>query len=285
MPFPQSDNVLQKRQVHLQYRLLTSANYPGFYHYHRGIEILVVYRGKGQLLLNRKMYELKDGCVVFLQPFQLHRIDFDVSEQCPYERTVLTFEPTAFAPFFKTFPGMGRFFEEMWKGELVEQVFYMENEMPYISAVLDRYGRKLAERHDADDLEDAAIAIMQILDCLQPLKKDAPFRGTARAESHAEKIMHWVEEHYTEPFDLGELAKELHLSRHHVSHLFRSETGSSITDYLIARRIRQACWLLKTETTPVEHIGPKVGIPNYSYFCRLFKKITGLTPTQYRSSY
>ncbi|WP_373430115.1 AraC family transcriptional regulator [Paenibacillus sp. GD4] len=42
-----------------------------------------------------------------------------------------------------------------------------------------------------------------------------------------------LEEHYTEPFDLSSLARELHLSKHHVSHLFRSETGGSITEYVI----------------------------------------------------
>jgi AraC-like DNA-binding protein len=282
---PFSDNILKNNHVHLRYRDLSVGDYPGFYHYHRGIEILFVHRGRGHIVLNRKLYALESGCVLFIQPFQLHRLHFEVSEQCPYERTIVTFEPTSVVPFLTMFPTVLRFFEHMWKEELSNQVFRMDNDAIYVSALLERFHKKMSESHGIDQLEAASLMILQTMDYLQSLKDGGSFQGIPRAESHAEKIMQWVEEHYTSPFELDVLAKELHLSKHHVSHLFRTEIGSSITDYVIARRIRQACWLLKTKSIPVEQIGSQVGIPHFSYFCRLFKKITGLTPKQYRSSY
>jgi AraC-like DNA-binding protein len=278
-----SNDILQNSPIRFRYKHFSTENYPGFYHYHRGIEILFIHQGKGTLVLNRKVHALEGGCLLFLQPFQLHRLHFEVSDQCPYERTILNFEPVAFLPFFKMFPDILRFYEHMWKDELSNQVFHMNSEGAYISAILERFQQKMSERQ-GDDPNEAALMIVNIFDYLQSLNEGGFFQAGPRPERHAEKIMHWVEAHYTELFDLNELAKELHLSKHHVSHLFRTETGSSITDYVIARRIRQACWLLQTESISVESIGVLVGIPNFSYFCRLFKKITGLTPKQYRDS-
>jgi AraC-like DNA-binding protein len=281
-----SDGVFRKKQLSYKHREYTVGNYSGFYHYHRGIEILLVHCGKGTLVLNRKVYTLEAGSILIIQPFQLHRVQFEVSEQTPYERTVLTFEPFTYAPYFTMFPKTYRFFEHLWKDDLPNQVFRMDSNETYLSAILERLDLKLHESNGPTDhdQEAAGMIILTLLEYIQSLNEVSSLPGTLRTERHAEKIMQWVEEHYTKPFELDELAAQLHLSKHHVSHLFRDETGSSITDYVIARRIRQACWLLKSESMPIEHVGFRVGIPHFSYFCRLFKKITGLTPKQYRNS-
>ncbi|NHN29029.1 AraC family transcriptional regulator [Paenibacillus agricola] len=280
-----SDDILKNRHLLFRYRDFSTGNYPGFYHYHRGIELLFVHRGQGHIVLNRKLHPLEAGHLVFIQPFQLHRLHFEVSDQSPYERTILNFEPTSILPFLRSFPIALRFFEHMWKDELINQVFRMGTDMTYISTLLERFDDMKQEQDGADYQEATAMMIIHLFHYLQSQKEVVEFQGVPRTERHAEKIMQWVEEQYTNPFELDELAKELHLSKHHVSHLFRTETGSSITEYVIARRIRQACWLLKTESTPVELIGSQVGIPHFSYFCRLFKKVTGVTPKQFRNSY
>ncbi|WP_186445950.1 AraC family transcriptional regulator [Paenibacillus cremeus] len=277
-------HVLNKVGLELRYKIDLEERSRDFYHYHKGIEILFVHQGKGSLTLNRKIYSLNSGCIVILQPFQLHRIQFEIHADCPYERTVLKFEPAIFAPFLKNFPALYRFFEQMWKEQLSHQVFRMDRSTAYVTGILERMDDLVSETGEDLDLEVASMLILNMLDYLKSLHQGG-FSGTARPESHAEKIMNWVEEHYTEPFDLNELASELHLSKHHVSRLFRAETGGSITEYVIARRIRQACWLLKTESKSVEHIGSVVGIPNFPYFCRIFRKITGVTPIQYRNSH
>ncbi|MGG3471582.1 AraC family transcriptional regulator [Neobacillus pocheonensis] len=283
MPF--TDDILQNKQFRFKYRHLSAVSFKDTYHYHRGIEILFVHRGKGHLVINRKMYPLDSGCIIFIQPFQLHRVHFEVSDQSPYERSVLIFEPTSFVPFLMMFPQIHRFFEHMWKDELYNQVFHMNDEDTYISAILERFHKKIPNRNASNEVDIAAPLLINILDYLESITEDNSFQRTPRKESHAEKVLQWVEEHYSEPFDLDRLAKELHLSKHHLSHLFRKKTGSSITDYLIARRIRQACWLLETDSISIQHVCSIVGIPNLSYFCRIFKKVTGLTPNRYRNSH
>ncbi|QTH43087.1 helix-turn-helix transcriptional regulator [Cohnella sp. LGH] len=56
---------------------------------------------------------------------------------------------------------------------------------------------------------------------------------------YSEQIMRWIEEHFAEAVSLERIAEEMHLSRFYVSRVFRAETGSSLSDYLAARRMRR----------------------------------------------
>jgi YesN/AraC family two-component response regulator len=131
------------------------------------------------------------------------------------------------------------------------------------------------------------ITLIQLLSCLHDLQKETEepaLRITTRSYRYSEMIMQWVEQHYTEEFNLEQLAEVLHLSKFYVSRVFRQETGESITDYMTARRVKQACRLLQNTSLSVEAIGCKVGLPNSSYFFQLFKRNIGMSPLQYRNS-
>jgi YesN/AraC family two-component response regulator len=100
---------------------------------------------------------------------------------------------------------------------------------------------------------------------------------------YSEHIMAWIDEHYMEFFQLQRLADSLHLSKFYTSRVFLQETGSTISDYLTVRRIKEACRLLQTTTLSVEQISREIGFPNTSYFCKMFKRNLGTTPLKYQS--
>ena len=103
-----------------------------------------------------------------------------------------------------------------------------------------------------------------------------------KSSTTAERMLSWIEDNYSKPFKLEELAQAVHLTPNHVSATFRQSIGSTVTEYLTARRIRQACWLLKTTDMSVQDIGEAVGLGNFSYFCQLFKKHVGYTPYTFK---
>lgn len=104
----------------------------------------------------------------------------------------------------------------------------------------------------------------------------------ARTLSHTELVLHWIEEHFAEPFNLERLAQHLHLSKFYISRLFREETGQTISDYVAARRIKEACRLLHDTDLAVAEIGIRSGWPIASHFSQQFKRWVGCTPLQYR---
>ena len=65
---------------------------------------------------------------------------------------------------------------------------------------------------------------------------------------------------------------------------FRQLKGTSIGAFILSTRIAQVQWLLKTTNLPIAEIARNCGFANASYMTRSFKRITGLTPTEWRHS-
>jgi len=109
-------------------------------------------------------------------------------------------------------------------------------------------------------------------------------RRDKRQESRVvEKIKSFIHRHYQTEIKLSRLAEEVFLSPSYLSKLFHAETGQTITDYLISYRIERAkALLLENNGLKTYEIGEKVGYPDPAYFNKIFKKIVGLTPKEYR---
>ncbi|WP_410771202.1 response regulator [Fontibacillus sp. BL9] len=98
-----------------------------------------------------------------------------------------------------------------------------------------------------------------------------------------EIVKKWIAEHYDEPAELGNLASMVYLTPSYLSKLFKHETGLTITDYLIEVRIRKAKQLLlHSSELKIHEVGTEVGYPDPAYFNKLFKRIVGVTPNEYK---
>ncbi|WP_164783270.1 AraC family transcriptional regulator [Paenibacillus amylolyticus] len=88
--------------------------------------------------------------------------------------------------------------------------------------------------------------------------------------------MWWIEKHLDYEIRLGKMAADVHLSKSYASRVFHQETGSSITEYVTARRLKQNYLCLDITTFSVEEIGRHARFPNgcisSSYFLNLPKR-------------
>lgn len=87
---------------------------------------------------------------------------------------------------------------------------------------------------------------------------------------------------YAEPLNLDRLAQELHLSKFRLAKEFKRQYGIPPIEYLLKRRVQEACRLLCGTDLTVTGIGGRVGIGNTPYFIQIFKRTVGLTPLNYR---
>lgn len=92
----------------------------------------------------------------------------------------------------------------------------------------------------------------------------------------------YIDAHLTEPLSLAQLCGALHVSRNYLYRSFHSFFNCTVNEYVTERRIRRAVILLRETDESVSRIAEAVGVPNYTYFSRLFKKKTGLSPVRYR---
>ncbi|MBB3109795.1 YesN/AraC family two-component response regulator [Paenibacillus phyllosphaerae] len=267
------------------YKGRADQQFRGFYHWHQCCEILLVHEGRGTVIVNQVAHEIRRGMMFFFQPYQLHNVHADVSMNHPYVRTVIYLDPIMTASLLTGFPRRSERFRRMWQEQSAQVAYDLEALMQQVEWLYDHAYERMQK---ADSAEDWTMFMLQLV---QHLERAADSTAAAEALSvnthrplrYAEAIMQWIEQHYAEDFSLDRLADEMHLSKFYVSRVFRLETGSSITDYVTARRMKQACRLLRTTTLPVERIGIEVGLPNVSYFIAVFKKIVGTTPLKYRS--
>ncbi|WP_289370599.1 ABC transporter substrate-binding protein [Paenibacillus silvae] len=97
------------------------------------------------------------------------------------------------------------------------------------------------------------------------------------------QLINYIQEYYAEPLTRETLAHTFHYSGAYLSKCFKRETGTSIIDYLISVRVTKAKKLLLQTSLSLQEIAASVGYPDVSYFIRIFKKHTGITPKQYKS--
>ena len=93
----------------------------------------------------------------------------------------------------------------------------------------------------------------------------------------------FVRENYGKQMSLESTAYSLGISPNRLSRLFSEETGKGFSDYLIEFRIDKAKELLMVPGASIKHVSISCGYPDPNYFSRLFKKVTGLTPTSFSS--
>lgn len=107
--------------------------------------------------------------------------------------------------------------------------------------------------------------------------------------SHADKpvikAQHYIAEHIQMPLDNQTLASHIHLSTRSLQRRFVAATGLSVKEYVQAVRIQQACDLLESDNSTIEHISLCVGYSNVAAFRKVFQRILGLTPTAFRQRF
>lgn len=99
-------------------------------------------------------------------------------------------------------------------------------------------------------------------------------------------MLGYVHLHYKDPdFSLNKLADMFSYNTKYLSRLFRRNTGKTAVEYFNNARINAAKQLLISSSESIYIIAKSVGFSNQYYFMNLFKKATGMTPTQYRNTF
>ncbi|MEK0316713.1 response regulator [Cohnella sp. 56] len=110
--------------------------------------------------------------------------------------------------------------------------------------------------------------------------------GEAQASQTSRKEIRqaiaYIREHYAEDISISDLSGRLGFSANYLSNLFRSETGLRMTEYVNRVRMEAAMHLLRDTQLKVYEVAGRVGYQDASYFCKVFKEITGRTVSAYR---
>lgn len=99
-----------------------------------------------------------------------------------------------------------------------------------------------------------------------------------------QKIINYIEMNLDAELTLKAIAEKFAVNASYLSDIFKKEVGETLTSYVNHKRIKQAIFYLNTSQMQVQEIAGEVGIVDPNYFIKLFKKIVGKTPKEYRNS-
>jgi AraC-like DNA-binding protein len=156
-----------------------------------------------------------------------------------------------------------------------------------LPAVLPAPGRSAAVRAETVRGSGAVELRACYLDCDRALAAafaSPPAGATPRGVKPVlAKALGYIAANFGEPLSLDDVAEHAFASPCYVSRLFMRELGMGFVDYITSFRMEHAKRLLRGTDLKVFEVAERAGVPDAHYFAKLFKKSTGLSPTEYRA--
>lgn len=134
---------------------------------------------------------------------------------------------------------------------------------------------------------EACERIDQVLQCSKEMIQDYLLRvhklkQYAGYHKSTLECMDYIALHLTEKIHLEQLAETIGYDKYYLSSRFKKDTGKAITEYITEKKIEEAKHLLSVSSMNVYQISEKLSFGSHSYFCVSFKRLTGMTPNDYR---
>lgn len=122
-----------------------------------------------------------------------------------------------------------------------------------------------------------------ILSILRQLDDEANEMNTKHSVL-TRRIIRYVQKNYNTSFTNAELTRLFHFNPIYINRVFKKYTGVTVQQFLTDYRLRMSAEFLKSSETSVGEIASRVGFDDLAYFSKLFKKVYGVSPTQYRKN-
>ena len=145
-----------------------------------------------------------------------------------------------------------------------------------VDQLLQQYREYMSGAHTVDELS------LWICRAVQSLMSAAFSNQTARHSDLIYRTIQYLKTNYMHKLNLDEIAHHVHISPTYLSRIFKRETGSSLVDFLNQIRIEKSRELLLNPEIRLIEVALQSGFESQSYFNRLFRQETGMTPQEYR---
>lgn len=259
-------------------------------HCHDYFQIWYVAKGGFTHTVSGQVYEIYRGDIFVIPPYTLHSLEIPSEEEI--EIYGCEFMPSFVNERLADMPAEADFFDAAFLEYFLRKDPYAHSKIPLDSVtevtvrnvmkeMLNEYEKRFPFFQitlKANLLVLLSILIRQVNGELvrAEFEKSEKYRGIMTG------VMDYIHNHYHEDLKLNALCSISNLSRSTFCHLFKEWTGKTFNRYVTDLRILQAMAMLKQPELSVTDVCYSVGFNELSYFCRIFKKYTGISPTDFR---
>lgn len=237
-------------------------------------KLLFVINGKGYLKQgDNPLITISQGDIVILFPKERHHYYADPED--PWELMWVSFNGSICPTLLK-------------EVGLSHDNYILTNALTHsIQRTLQTLINSLGDTDDVDRLcaTGQLYILFAYLRQMSEKKKRRPEITNANQDPCVWKAIRFIEQNFYLDINVDMLCKHVNYSRSYLSRIFKTELNMSIPEYTNMVRIQNAKSLLTETNMPMHEIATSIGIHDSFYFSKLFKKITGETPREYRKSH
>ena len=252
------------------------------WHWHPEIEITYVQKGTMCYKVNHMVYHLKEGDIVFNNSGALHSGTMENQKDCAY--IPVTFDSRLIYGFFQSTVN-SKYVDPVIQDSMLPAICIDQSEpwhrpfREYLLRIIDLDKKK-------PDFYELDITI-----CLQSmwrlLLEHITYEPQASRENSLEydrikKILSYIEENYQNKITLNDIAGHIHLCESECTRLFKRHMNTTLFAFLQEYRIERSLEFLQDDQ-PVSAVADKAGFSDPNYYSKVFAKIKGCSPREYRN--
>lgn len=238
-------------------------------------EIFQPLDNNGKVIIKNKIYPMQKGALYFIDGINSH---------CPspedvksYKRNIIIFSRSYYTKLFG-----------MLDSDFIVEKMFLEDGGSFcpLSEVDAEFAKGIFEKMSLISREDefANLKLLKGLTTLLELgykNKDVIIK---KARNVIDKILDYTEKNLRENISLEEISDKFHISKYYLCHIFKKQTGLTVTEYIYMRRIAVAKTLLCTTDKSMGEIAAECGFNSQAYFGKKFLISEGQTPGEFRKN-
>ncbi|TRX42893.1 AraC family transcriptional regulator [Flavobacterium restrictum] len=268
-----------KRLAGSSFRILVNPKLNHFYywHFHPEFELTFIVAPKGTRRVGNHVGNFEGSDLVFIGS-NIPHLNFDYGIKTEYEKVVLQIKEDFFKNDFVTTPELAA----------IHQLFEQSKRVICFNGIIkDKVGKKLQKIHLLPHFEQfiAVLSLFQMLATSneRTLLHDTPIENlyNNKEQLRLKVVYQFIENNYQRAILVDEIATLTHLSKAAFCRYFKKMTRLTFTEFLNQYRIEQAKILLKSDKNVTETCY-ECGFESLSYFNRIFKKVVGENPIQFK---
>ena len=253
------------------------------FHCHDYYEFYIHLRGGEFMGVDNKLFALKPNQVFIFPPFSMHGLSC-TREMRDYERAYLNVSPEVMHVLGCGQMDLDQFFRSQSPGDVCTYQLAAADAEQFVAWL-----RRVKENQENESFENDAYhrfqnytLMMNMMTLLcRTMRRNAPVEGEAFGSGIIQEILSYINNHYTQPIRIENLARSFGISVSYLSHEFVRFTNRSVYDYVLYRRVMLARQQMLGSAS-LNDIAYQCGFNDYSNFLRSFSKIVGMSPSQYR---
>lgn len=238
-------------------------------HYHEFFEIYYLEQGRRQHIIEDSQYILQPDEFIIFPPFVMHH-SFEEND-VPFRRLLLYFNPEVIQS-----PQILRTLSER------SRVYKLPREQ---SRPIYGLMQQILQEQEGGDLYARQLITLMVNALAVLLVRNSDEAARPEQRNRVTDIINYLHEHFTEDITLDQLANHFYISQYHLCREFKRYTSSTIVQYIHNLRVLHAQRLLQESDYSITEISKRVGFSNVTHFNRVYKSVTGMSPSQNKQVY